>query len=438
MNNSVNRRRLASVAAGLLATGASLGLSGPLAAQSAMPGSGTWLLGSDFGATGDGLTDDSASLQMALDTAEQRGGGMVILGSGVFRCNLTIGSRVSLVGMGPRATTLISVPGANRSVIEGRGFADWTGTDKGTPETRGANYVGIANLCIDGNRGTNERGCGIRIWGRAQILQDLIVQNCAEDGIFLEFTTHDAGEIEDDLEGFFTNIKTIKNGGNGWTHRGPHDSILSQFVTFSNDGWGFKSEGRRGSYNGGISGMGWNSWLNGLGSFHFGATPGFLSDSSATGESGTGIELLAEDSGSVRMTGILISGHEIGLYLRGSNHTFSGVVLNSVSRPESSPGRGIVLEGAGLCLIDVAGSDNDVAMAIISETGPNIIRGRFNVPADGQLLTGNVSPATTVDLAQIGAAGSLSLVQIPTVTGSLSDRLLGQPTMSTPETTPQP
>ncbi len=438
MNNSVNRRSLASMAAGLLAAGAGLGAIGPLAAQSAVPGGAVWLLAADFGATGDGLTDDSAALQMALDTAEQGGGGMVILGSGTFRCNLTIGSRVSLVGMGPRATTLMSVPGANRAVIEGNGFAEWTGTAKVTPETRGANYVGIANLCIDGNRATNETGCGIRIWGRAQIFQDLVVQNCAGDGIFLEFTTHDAGEIEDDLEGFFTNIKTIKNGGNGWLHRGPHDSILSQFVTFSNDGWGFKSEGLRGSYNGGISGTGWNSWLNGLGSFHFGATPGFLSDSSATGEGGTGIELLAADTGSVRMTGILISGHETGLYLTGSNCTFSGVVLGSVSQQLSGVGRGIVLAGAGLCLIDVAGSGNDVAVAIESETGPNIIRGRFNVPAGGQILMGNVSPATTVDLAQIGGAGSRSLVQIPTVTGLLGDQPLIQADMTTTQSTPQP
>jgi len=435
VNNSVNRRRLASVATGLLAIGAGLGVSGPLAAQSEMPSGTAWLLASDFGATGDGLTDDSASLQMALDTAEQRGGGMVILGSGVFRCNLTIGSRVSAVGMGPRATTLISVPGANRSVIEGRGFADWTGTNKATPETRGANYVGIANLCIDGNRGTNETGCGIRIWGRAQILQDLIVQNCAEDGIFLEFTTHDVGEIEDDLEGFFTNIKTIKNGGNGWTHRGPHDSILSQFVTFSNDGWGFKSEGRRGRYNGGISGMGWNSWLNGLGSFHFGATPGFLSDSSATGEGGIGIEL-QPDSGSVRMHGILISGHETGILLRGNNHIFNGVVLGITSSDPGGEGQGVVLEGTSLCMVDVTGSGNQVAIAVNSELGPNMIRGRFNVPENGQLLTGNVSPTTSVDLAQIGRTGSLSLVQIPTVTGSLGVRPLDQPTMSTPETTP--
>lgn len=403
----------------LAAAGAGLRVSRS-GAPSAAIGNDLWLLASDFGATGDGMTDDTASLQQALDTAEDEGGGLIVLGSGTYRCNLTIGSRTSLFGMGPRATTLKSVAGANRPVIQGRGFAELTGTMKATPETRGANYVGIANLCIDGDRETNTSGCGVQIWGRAQILQDLIVQNCAEDGIFLEFTTHDAGEIEDDLEGFFSNIKTIKNGGNGWTHRGPHDSILSQFVTFSNGGWGLKSEGLPNSYNGGISGIGWNSWLNGLGSFHFGQTPGFLSDSSATGEGGIGIELLA-DSGAVRMHGILISGHEVGLYLRGSNHTFSGVVLRAVSPDPARSGSGIVVDGASLCLIDVTGSDNQSAIVINSELGPNVLRGRFNVPPGGALLVGSVSPTTTVDLARIGQDGSASLVQLPTITGPLAN-----------------
>ena len=418
MENSLNRRRLAVSAASLIAATAA-GRPTVVAAQPAQMDQQPVILASDFGVTGDGDTDDSAGLQQALDLAEQRGGGLVMLGGGTYRCNVTIGSRTTLHGVGPRSTTLISVAGANRAVIEGRDFASLTGTDKVTPEDRGANYIGIANLCVDGDRATNAQGCGIRIWGRAQIFQDLIVQNCAEDGIFLEFTTHDAGEIVDDLEGFFTNIKTIKNGGNGWTHRGPHDSILSQFVTFSNDGWGFKSEQRANSYFGGISGTGWNSWLNGLGSFHFGATPGYLSDSAASGSNrGTGIELI-ETSGSVRMTGILILGHETGLILRGRNHTFSGVVLDSISDTADRMAVGILIDNAGLCLIDATGSNNACAIRIAGEFAPNLIRGRFSVPQGGQLLLGSVLPATTVDLASIGADGSASLVQLPTVTDPL-------------------
>lgn len=417
MESSVNRRRLAVSAASLIAAGTTLRPASS-AAQPAQLDQQPVILASDFGVTGDGSTDDSPGLQRALDLAEERGGGLVMLGSGIYRCNVTIGSRTTLHGVGPRATTLISVPGANRAVIEGRGFADLTDTLKATPENRGANYVGIANLCVDGDRVTNTRGCGIRIWGRAQIFQDLIVQNCAEDGIFLEFTTHDAGEIVDDLEGFFTNIKTIMNGGNGWTHRGPHDSILAQFVTFSNDGWGFKSEHRTGSYFGGISGSGWNSWLNGLGSFHFGATPGYLTDAAATGERGIGIELL-EDSGSVRMTGILISGHEVGIYLRGSNHIFNGVVLGSVARTDGATGMGIVIENAGLCLVEASGRANQCAVAFVDEFGPNIVRGRFSVPGNGQLLMGPVSPGTSVDLAQIGPEGTANVIQIPNVTNGL-------------------
>jgi hypothetical protein len=413
VDSSVSRRRLAAAAGGLLVAA---GVHRPAVAQSDPTPQLPVILASDFGPVGDGETDDSAALQSALDQAEQQGGGLVLIGPGIFRCNLIIGSQTTIQGAGHRTTTLMAVAGSNRPVIEGRGFAELTGTLTEYPERRGANYIGLSMLTVDGARATNTSGAGIQIWGRSHVFRDLIVQNCAEDGISLEFTTHGQGDsIEDNVEGFFTNIKTILNGGNGWRHRGPHDSVLSNFVTFSNDGWGFISEGTPDGYNGGISGSGWNSWLNGLGSFHFGVSPGYLSDSAATGPNlGIGIELAAT-AGSSRMSGILISGHETGLVLRGGNHIFSGVILNSTSSTEGWPGTGILIDNAGLCVLDVTGSQNERAIAVDFEWGPNIIRGRFNVPANGILLSGFVQPQTTLDLARIGADGSETIVQIPGV-----------------------
>ncbi len=414
MDSIISRRHLAAAAGGFLAA---TGTYRSVSAQSADRTSTLPVINaSDYSPVGDGVADDTGPLQAALDEAERQGGARVLVGPGTYRCNLVIGSNTTLQGASTRGTTLMAVAGSNRDVLLGRDFADLTGTLTQYPELRGANYIGLSSLTIDGDRSTNSAGCGIRIWGRSQAFRDLIIQNCAEDGVYLEFTTHDVGDsVEDNVEAFFHNIKTILNGGNGWRHRGPHDSILSNFVTFSNDGWGFMSEGVPDGYNGVISGTAWNSWLNGLGSFHFGAQPAFLSDSTASGPNrGIGIELSA-DSGAVRMTGILILGHETGLVLRGGNHIFNGVILNSISSTPGWRGTGILIDGAGLCMLDLTGSSNERAIVVQSEWGPNMIRGRLNVPEGGQLLVGDVMPTTSLDLARIGADGNEVIVQIPGV-----------------------
>jgi polygalacturonase len=61
-----------------------------------------------YGAKGDGITDDTAAIQAALDAAGAVGGGQVYVPVGVFivRTPLRIPARVGLVGMphmaGPR------------------------------------------------------------------------------------------------------------------------------------------------------------------------------------------------------------------------------------------------------------------------------------------------------------------------------------------------
>lgn len=68
----------------------------------------------DFGALGDGVADDTAEIQAAIDAAESDGGGVVFLPEGTYHttATLTVPNKVSIYGVGADAS-IISVLSAN-------------------------------------------------------------------------------------------------------------------------------------------------------------------------------------------------------------------------------------------------------------------------------------------------------------------------------------
>jgi hypothetical protein len=345
-------------------------------------------------------TNESALIQAEIDALATFGGGVLELTGGTIRSNLTVPATVELVGAGIDKTIIKSVAGSDLDVIRGVDFATLTGKSYASGDIgRGAYQCGVRNMTIDGDKATNSSGFGIRLWGRTIHLTDLVVQNCAESGIWTEFTTHDAGTSNDLLESNWNNIKTVGNDDHGWIHRGPHDSVLNNFVTVGNGGWGFVNATDAGGtgYKGGIKGMGWNSWLNTLGSYNFGAEFDVIG-SIASGSGGVGLDMAA-GLGSCTFTGT-IGGHDTGIIARGTLHRFdvTGVSILTLLQIGSTGGGN---EG-GILTAMLRGSGIDTAVKYVNRTGPCSIEGRFAGDVT-TLLDGTPGNQDRLDLSKQGS-----------------------------------
>ena len=176
----------------------------------------------DYGATGNGSSDDTVGLQAAIDAANAAGGATVLIPPGIYNTSapLTMGTvaGVRLVGSG-RGNTWIRGTNTTSHIID----------------VTNAAYIAIGDLSITRvTRGTT--GYGIRIQGPGEAayndlfnlhilnqyrgihatactfgyMRNIIVEGCLGDGIF--FTNiATSGAIQWELSG----ILSQRNGGNG-------------------------------------------------------------------------------------------------------------------------------------------------------------------------------------------------------------------------------
>jgi Pectate lyase superfamily protein len=234
------RAAIASVGALVAGVGA-IGIGAGASAGSPKPATGREYHARDFGATGDGSTDDTAALQKALDAAKVTGGLVVVPPGTYVTRGLTVHSRVHLRGSGGDATVLKLAPRANTAVLESDGFA----AESAARSNGGISGFSIRDLTIDGNRAQgNPIGCGMRIYGYGYEISDVIACNCGADGIVSDWGT--AGDLPSpshQMEARLTGLRTHDNGGDGVHFAGPHDSMFLNCLAFKNGGTGFDLSG---------------------------------------------------------------------------------------------------------------------------------------------------------------------------------------------------
>lgn len=165
-----------------------------------------------------------------------------------------------IVGVAPYLTTL-QYDAPNGDLIVSKDFEVFDGMpeksvleyptkDKKLKQVGGTKYVKISNLTLSGDPKSKQR-TGVRIYGFWLTFSDVSVENFPGDGIMTEYVA--SGKIlgNDATESFFSHVKLLNNGGNGWTVRGPHDSIVNGMIVAKNGGWGIDVQHRDGYYSGG-------------------------------------------------------------------------------------------------------------------------------------------------------------------------------------------
>lgn len=183
------------------------------------------------------------------------------VGGGVLDCpgaeyvakRIAIPRGVLIEGRGVAGTVLRCADGANADFVVSENFGDLTGSglDVGA-DARVPSWFGLRNIRIDGNRAANIRGRGVTLYGANPIVDDVLIENAADDGLYTEYATRITGQAHflTQEEGYVRNLVSRRNGGVGWRNRGPHNLLIDNPICCFNDDWGYVSEADDEKYNG--------------------------------------------------------------------------------------------------------------------------------------------------------------------------------------------
>lgn len=202
----------------------------------------------------------AAALQLGINYLSSIGGGALSCKRGTYLIyDITLRQLVWIDGDGFGATIFFMPDGRDADMFKSDGFdslyptiashTDPSVPGGSTPDlTMGIWGFGIQGVTLDGNRANNSSGSGFKIYGWNYSLQNLRVHDFARDGLVTGWA--DAGGAPswtDLMEARFTDLKIHHNGGRGWSHNGPHDSVIDKVEVYENAGDVGFYEGRNGA-----------------------------------------------------------------------------------------------------------------------------------------------------------------------------------------------
>lgn len=166
----------------------------------------------DFGAKGDGVTNDTAAIQLAVDVLEARGGGTLSFPDGDYSfTGITIKRPISLKGNSPAATKFKN-SGTGRMIS----YDYW---NVGLSDQNKRNWVTVENITFKDSASYN--GTGVY----AYHVVALEFKNC----FFIDFKNGFATDIEEGLWVDFNNVNTDKSPVRVFSYETPHNANVISF-----------------------------------------------------------------------------------------------------------------------------------------------------------------------------------------------------------------
>lgn len=223
----------------------------------------------DFGAAGDGTTDDTAAIIAANTDAAGRGARLWWPAGTYIASHIPVIAGMHWVGEDSHTTTIKAKAGSNQSLIDcvqgsitvaanslvagtvyivtSVGTSNFvtggahtnsagvtftaTGAVAGTGtcvEAIGYDWVSIESLRFDGNKANNTSGTTINLRGARPLLRDVTVVDSAGTAIVTNWLRPDPDKSGQ--EGTFDRILIDEPYGNGWEHYGPSDSHFNDVI----------------------------------------------------------------------------------------------------------------------------------------------------------------------------------------------------------------
>ncbi len=191
----------------------------------------------DFGAAGDGSSDDAAAINAAISAVNLAGGGFLHFPEGTYLCEATVVPKANVLCRASFGSVILKLKsGTDAPLVESYLF-DTLRTANAYQESDNADYTynyGFSGFIFDCNKAQQaSQAYGVKLYGRRLVLDKCIVANSKGVGLWtVSNGSHSGGYdyTKTKTPGTIGEIEIVDCVEEGWIFDGPSDQRIGQLV----------------------------------------------------------------------------------------------------------------------------------------------------------------------------------------------------------------